>query len=70
MSTKPKRRALSKTDQRELARQLTVILERVYDGTFDASGAVGSGIVRRMEGANAMLGATLELDPRRKKILR
>jgi hypothetical protein len=66
MATKAKRRPLTQDDQRELARLLGVILERVYDGTLDVGGAAGVGIVRRIEGAKTVLEATLSAVPARK----
>ena len=59
MTTKAKRPTLTQDDRRELARLLGGVLERVYDGTLDAGGSVGVGVVRRIEGAKIALEATL-----------
>jgi hypothetical protein len=65
-----KQRSLSQADQRELTRLLGAVLDRVYDGTLDAVGSVGVGVVRRMEGAKIALEATLNPVPSRKNTRR
>jgi hypothetical protein len=65
MSTKTRPRSLSQADQRELARLLGAVLDRVYDRTLDPAGAFG--VVRRMEGAKIMLEATISPVSARKK---
>ena len=67
MRAQRKQRSLSQADQRELARLLGAVLDRVYDGTLDAGGSVGVGVVRRMEGAKIALDATLTPVPPTKK---
>ena len=64
-TTRPRHRTLSQADQREFARLLGAILERVYDGSLDPAGAIG--VVRRIEGAKTALEALLSPLPARKR---
>jgi hypothetical protein len=70
MTTKAKRRVLTRDERREFSRLLGAVLDRVYDGTLDATGSAGVGVVRRMEGAKIALEAALNPVPSRKNTRR
>jgi hypothetical protein len=57
---------MKRPEIKQAAATISRILGKVHDGTLDASGAVASGIVRRLEGAQSALEAASEPSPKPK----
>ena len=50
---------LTRAQIREASRMLDSILKRIYDGTLSSDGPVAAALVRRLEGATAILRAVV-----------